>query len=81
MIISGDEIETGITMFFQPSGWDLSLILCPPHSEDHTQTLLFTTSLQLIPTTTNFALGLVIQEIYLCTLYVYIVASNTLTGK
>lgn len=52
---------------------DFSLILCCPHSEDHTQPLIFTTWLQLIASTSTFASGSMANhtnEMYLCTFYV-----------
>lgn len=68
-IISRDETRPSTTTL----GWHLSLILCCPHSEDHTQPLIFTTRLQLIPSTSTFPLEPMAnhtKEMYLCAWYV-----------
>lgn len=68
-IISDNETRPSTTT----SGWNLFLILYCPHSENHTQPLIFTTWLQVISSTSTFASGSMAthpKEMYLCTLYV-----------
>lgn len=68
-IISGDETRPSTAT----SGWDLSLVFYCPHSENHTQPLIFTTWLQVIPSTSTFPSGSMAthtKEMYLCALYI-----------